>query len=239
MTATAILSPHPDDAVLSCWHMLTATGGVTVINLFTGLPTNGVPVSWWDRLTGANDPLQRMRERLAEDRKALELAGRTPINLDFLDAQYRGGAEPLEEVVNELQARLAPATAVLAPAGIGGHPDHLLTRTAALRLHNVGFKVALYAELPHAIRRGWPREVRNGSQHSSLGIADIDWEQALAQIHSEPSGATVHTLSAPQRCDKIEAVRAYRTQLDALNAMAYRPLDARDTLRYEVVWELP
>ena len=38
MSAPAILSPHPDDAVLSLWHVLAAPGGVSVLNVFNGPP---------------------------------------------------------------------------------------------------------------------------------------------------------------------------------------------------------
>ena len=239
MTPTVILSPHPDDAVLSCWHTLTAPGDVTVINLFAGSPTNGTPVAWWDRLTGATDPIQRMCERLAEDRQALALAGKAPVNLRFLDDQYRTDAQPIEEIVEELRAWLESETAVLAPAGIGAHPDHLLTRSAALQLHEDGYTVTLYAELPHAIRRGWPKTTRESPQGTPPRIDDADWEQALGQIDRARAPTTVHTLSEQQRLHKIAAVRSYRTQLDALNAMAYRPLDAPDTLRHEITWKLP
>src|SRR3954468_1605952 len=52
MTATTILSPHLDDAVLSCWHVLTGPGEVAVVNVFAGVPPAGAPVGWWDRLSG-------------------------------------------------------------------------------------------------------------------------------------------------------------------------------------------
>jgi LmbE family N-acetylglucosaminyl deacetylase len=239
MNSTAVISPHPDDAVLSCWLTLTAPGEVTVINLFTGLPVHGSPVSWWDGLTGATDPTLRMSERLAEDRRALALAGRQSVNLDFVDDQYRDGTQPLEGIVEELRARLTPGATVLAPAGIGGHPDHLLARSAALRLHHSGHQLALYAELPHAICHGWPQEVHGGSRDARLSTADVDWQQALAEIRPTPARAAVRTLCLLQRRDKLDAVRVYRTQIQALNAMAYQPLHTREALRYEVTWELP
>ena len=125
------------------------------------------------------------------------------------------------------------------PAGIGAHPDHLLTRSAALQLHEDGYTVTLYAELPHAIRRGWPKTTRESPQGTPPRIDDADWERALGQIDRARAPTTVHTLSEQQRLHKIAAVRSYRTQLDALNAMAYRPLDAPDTLRHEITWKLP
>ena len=46
-----ILSPHLDDAVLCCWHVLSGPADVRVINLFAGLPARGAAPGWWDRRT--------------------------------------------------------------------------------------------------------------------------------------------------------------------------------------------
>ena len=46
----------------------------------------------------------------------------------------------------------------------------------------------------------------------------------------------VHVLGGLARRRKLAALRAYRTQVAALEAMAFGPL--RQTLRYEVAWEL-
>jgi hypothetical protein len=50
-------------------------------------------VGWWDRLGGADDAGDRARSRIDEDRDALALAGRSPINLGLLDGQYREALE--------------------------------------------------------------------------------------------------------------------------------------------------
>src|SRR6188472_4542168 len=92
MQATMILSPHQDDAVFSLWHVLAGAGDVGVINVFTGIPP-GQRVGWWDAETGAVDAAERGRERCREDRAALALAGRSAINLEFADAQYREGEQ--------------------------------------------------------------------------------------------------------------------------------------------------
>src|SRR5690349_8735562 len=65
--AVAILSPHLDDAVLSCWHVLTQPGVVVVVNVFAGVPASLDGPAWWDRYTGATDSLERVRERIDED----------------------------------------------------------------------------------------------------------------------------------------------------------------------------
>src|SRR5437764_15405533 len=98
-----ILSPHLDDAVLSCWHLLTQVGEVAVINVFAGVPTELGGPAWWDEYTGASDSAERVRERIEEDRTALAVAGRTAVNLGFLDEQYRSEEQPLPSPTQKIQ----------------------------------------------------------------------------------------------------------------------------------------
>src|SRR5439155_1765477 len=89
-----LLSPHWDDAVLDCWSVLSAGGGLTVVNVFAGSPAPGT-ITLWDSITGASDSAARTQERRAEDAAALSRAAREPVNLPFLDSQYRRvGAAP-------------------------------------------------------------------------------------------------------------------------------------------------
>src|SRR6478672_8910310 len=133
MAVTVILSPHQDDAVFSLWHVLTGPGEVRIVNVFAGVPTSK-RLGWWDAETGASDPKARALERRGEDRAALALAGRSPIDLDFLDAQYRDAEPPTEEIATALAASLPDDVRVLAPAGLGAHADHRAVRSAVLSL---------------------------------------------------------------------------------------------------------
>ena len=155
-----LLSPHLDDAVLSCWSVLTGSREVVVVNVFSGIPEPGLltPV---DRLAGATDSATRMRERLAEDAEALALAGGEPIDLGFLDSQYRpvAGEPGAAEIVAALDGPVERASALFAPAGLSGNPDHLVVRELALGLAAGGYPTELYAEFPAAIRYGWPHWV--------------------------------------------------------------------------------
>ena len=83
-----VLSPHLDDAVLSAWSVLRRPGEVTVVNLCTAIPPPGT-LGAYDRVKGATDSAEFMRERLAEDAAALALAGREPLGLGLLEGQYR------------------------------------------------------------------------------------------------------------------------------------------------------
>jgi LmbE family N-acetylglucosaminyl deacetylase len=237
---TVILSPHLDDAVLSCWHLLTQPGEVTVINVFAGVPSLRAP-AWWDRYTGATDSAERVRQRVAEDRRALAVAGRTPVNLDLLDEQYREAGQPIDPPTGQIAAVIEPDSEIFAPAAFGGHPDHLLVRAAALELRAQGCAVSLYADLPHATVNGWPTWVRRGFGHAATDIATASRERALAATGIPPSAMTrnVSELAVELYAGKLRAVQTYETQVQALAALMDQPLLDHRVLGCEVVWTLP
>ena len=235
-----ILSPHLDDAVLSCWSLLTQPDEVTVINVFAGVPSLSAP-AWWDRYTGATDSARRVLERVEEDRAALALAGRTPVNLDLLDEQYRDPEQVLSPPTERIAGLAERSTQIYAPAAFAGHPDHLLVRAAALELRARGYPVSLYADLPHATINGWPAWVRRGSRHPAKDLAKAMWEHTLAATGVPPAAMTaeVRELDAETYARKVSAVRIYRTQIQALAELMDHPLADRQALGYEVTWTLP
>ena len=238
MTPVVILSPHLDDAVLSCWRRLTGPGDVHVINVFAGVPAAG-RTSWWDRTGGATDSAQRMRERIEEDRVALSLAGRCATNLAFLDDQYRCSQRELSPIIEALRTELPADAHVYAPAALGAHPDHVVVREATLSMRGDGAKISLYADLPHASARGWPPWVSNAARND----AEVGhrWVAELAQTGIPPDDMrpTVHTLTRIEHVHKQTAVQAYATQLKPLETQFGRPIADRSLLGYEVEWELP
>jgi LmbE family N-acetylglucosaminyl deacetylase len=136
LTRILVLSPHLDDAVLGCGHLLAAHPGVTVLTVFAGAPdTYPNPMTWWDQLAGfssGDDPLEARRQ---EDAEALDALGAKPVWLDFVEHQYldrRDWARP-DAIVDELEAavRDVDPTMVVAPFGLA-NPDHDCTNEAAL-----------------------------------------------------------------------------------------------------------
>ena len=223
---TVVLSPHFDDAVLSCWHVLEG-GDATVATVFSGTPEPGV-VGWWDRLTGAGDSAARMDERRREDAAALSLAGARALELDLLDGQYRAnGALPaLEEA---LEAATRDAGPVYAPLGLFLSFDHELVRKAALGLD---LELRLYADHPHIGMWGLPNWVTGADTAGGLDV-DGAWRGAMlaAGLDSQSLQAEVHVLDDRSFARKLEAVHAYRTQVAALECEA--PIEQ---LRWEVTW---
>jgi hypothetical protein len=237
----AILSPHLDDSVLSCWHLLAQPGEVIVINVFAGVPESTGAPAWWDQLTGASDSGQRARDRVEEDREALALAGRKPVNLGFLDEQYREAEQPIAPIATEIEGRLRPGVHVYAPAAFGGHVDHELVRAAALELRQRGFQVSVYADLPHATLHGWPGWVMGTRAAAAPDLAAALWDRTLAETGVSPARMPreVHELDPDSHARKLDAVGVYVTQLQGLVEFGGRPLTDRETLGYEVVWRLP
>src|SRR5437588_422608 len=131
-----VLSPHLDDAVLSCWSVLSASGAVEVVNLFTGVPPEGT-IALPDRITGAEDSSTQMRLRIEEDRRALAVAGREPRNLMFMEVGYRRRAPALRRLLGSVRETVPAVSAVWAPAGLGGNPDHRLARALGRRIAGV------------------------------------------------------------------------------------------------------
>ena len=251
----AILSPHFDDAVLSCWHLLSGSGEVLVINVFAGIPPPDASGGWWDSLSGRDDPRAVVNERVAEDRAALALAGRSPLNLAFLDRQYRSGRQAVEPLVGALRAALPAGAVVFAPgalapqpassvapdAGREPHPDHVAVRSAALALRSAGVDVALYADLPHASARGWPDWVVDDGNGARGRQAAGLWHAALAATGVPPDQlvAGVCRLAPDRFAAKVEAVRRYTSQFALIERTFGRRLDDPALLGYEVVWRLP
>ncbi len=257
---TVVLSPHFDDAALSCWSLVASPKELTVVNVCGGLPARGL-ITAVDRLSGARESRALVEQRIAEDASVLALAGRSPVNLPLLDLQYRAyeiprlreaiEADPLgfvrivaEESVAPLDsAELRRAIAVLfpdiaevwIPAAIGRHPDHRDVNALALSLARDGVAVQLYADVPYAVAQGWPAWVTGGS-------ADPAAEEYVASFLVGYDGfeliPTVRRLTRRKTAAKIEALRGYRTQFDKLNRSFGVRLDDPDIVGYEVSWAL-
>lgn len=234
-----VLSPHWDDAVLDCWSLLTGAQECTVVNIFAGSPPPGF-LTLWDAITGASDSAEQTRARLAEDASALALAKRTPVNLPFLDNQYRTQpGPPLEQLDRALCAQVPGASHVYVPAGVGGHPDHKLVRRYGRMLVRAGMPVTLYVDLPYCVTHGWPHWVDASEPDPNLNV-DAFWLSFLDGVPEMPPlrSAHVERLDDDDAAAKLAAMRSYRTQFPALNGGAKQMLADPAVHRFEVRWEL-
>jgi LmbE family N-acetylglucosaminyl deacetylase len=206
--STLVVSPHLDDAVLSCGHFLLTQPQSVVATVHAGNPGDG-RLSEWDRDCGfveGDDPVARRRE---EDRAALELVGARPWHMDFLDRPYRdgraadeGGVIRAEDVAGELADlvhELSPTRALI-PMGLL-HPDHELTHEAgSLLLHSSPeLEIWAYMDLPY------------GLAHPQLVTSRLE------NLQQRGLRARRVTVDAPLQADvKRDATACYASQVDAV-----------------------
>lgn len=93
-----ILSPHFDDAILSCgmfMHMLSGKNDLTVINIFTKAHEGPYTLSAkkFLKLSGYSDARKMYISRMAEDTNALKAVKAKRHNLGFVDSLFRRKAK--------------------------------------------------------------------------------------------------------------------------------------------------
>jgi LmbE family N-acetylglucosaminyl deacetylase len=216
--AHVYLSPHLDDAALSCGGMIAqqrdAGEGVLVVTLCTGAPHPAGPFSAlaeeFHREWGLA-PAQVLATRLAEDAAALRILGADGFAAGMLDAIYRApelyasrdtlfhtpaAADPLHAALADLFARLRahlPQAVFYAPLGVGEHVDHQIT--GAVAATHAGAPLVWYEDFPYVARS------------DAL-------ETRLAQL-ARPLRPVSHAIDAGIE-RKIAAVLAYGSQIAEL-----------------------
>ena len=210
------LSPHLDDAVLSCggriWQQARSGEHVLVVTVFARDPSSGAPLSpfaqelhaRWEHSNGA------VVRRQEEDLAALALLGADPAHWPYTDCIYRqtpdgrfpyaseealwGEVHPTETgLVAELADRLsalplAQRSTVYTPLGVGHHVDHQIVRRAA---EAAGHTLTYYEEFPYA----------------------EDPQAVEAVLAKRPGQAELVLLSEEALKAKIAAIACYRSQI--------------------------
>jgi LmbE family N-acetylglucosaminyl deacetylase len=159
-----VISPHLDDAALSCCLFLAANPGSRLTTIFASGPASVRPLTPWDRAARYfADGADVMGVRREEDNKAAVLVQATARHLSYWDRQYRNDhygyagfadGDLATAIAEDLlrQARDLAADGWVIPLGLG-HPDHRLAADAGLivaeRLPSE--RVYLYEELPYAV----------------------------------------------------------------------------------------
>jgi LmbE family N-acetylglucosaminyl deacetylase len=130
----AVVSPHLDDAVLSCGGLMSDMREPVVITVFAGSPPDWGGLTGWDEACGFEPGSDVVAARVAEDDAALSCLRAQGLRLAFLDEQYRDPSARLtadrigEEILSAV--RRAGAETVFIPVGLV-HADHLLCAAAA------------------------------------------------------------------------------------------------------------
>jgi LmbE family N-acetylglucosaminyl deacetylase len=222
-----ILSPHLDDAPLSCggaiYQWAAAGETVLVLTFMTGDPPAGPLSPFAESLHDAWDvPAQEaFMLRRREERAAMERLGAELKLLNYPDCIYRGEDDdffytsneelfgpihpadaPLAETLTRELAALgppAPEATVYAPLAIGNHIDHQLLRQAAESWR--GRDLLYYEDYPYT-----QRENADALEAQRLG----------SQFEMQPTQSLLVLLTEQALQAKIEAVRCYASQMGVL-----------------------
>lgn len=230
------LSPHYDDASLSCGgtiHRQTQAGErVLVVTICAAPPNPTDPLSPFAQNMHAvwGNPDDVISTRQMEDHRAMEILGADFLYLDFPDCIYRGDLHrgnwyynndvelfgPMhpydlqlkDEIITSFLSKVALTenTTLYAPLTVGYHVDHQLIHAAARQLQAQGYSVVFYEDYPYADS--------NYSPHGTDNPSDL--ETTLARLQSLNLKPRHHFFSEENLRAKIESVTAYASQLEML-----------------------
>jgi LmbE family N-acetylglucosaminyl deacetylase len=228
------MSPHLDDATLSCggriWQQVQAGERVSIVTVFAGAPAPDAPLSPFAQEMharwGLADPIAARRE---EDAAALALLGAEGLYWPYVDCIYRQAADgcflcgevhPAEDaLIADLADRLQALAreqdgTIYAPLAVGNHVDHQVVRRAVEGLGGVVY----YEDYPYA--------ARPGTLEAALG--ERQWQAELVSLSQEALEI------------KITAIACYGSQLTSLEwADAAEMAAAVRAFAWRVGWDQP
>ncbi len=170
------LSPHLDDAVLSCGGMIydrVHNGDqATILTVCAGDPPETQLSSFALSLHARwGNQADIVKVRRQEDLAACQVVGAAAVHLYFADCIYRRNPltgdvlvstnddlfQPLpesefylsEQVAEKISTYIPKAGIVVCPLSLGGHIDHQLTRLAA---EHLGLSLLYYADYPYLVQ---------------------------------------------------------------------------------------
>jgi hypothetical protein len=209
--ALLVVSPHFDDAALSCAALLDRGEPVDVLTVFSGAP-NPPQRGWWDERCGFASSAESVPARLREDEHALASGGHRIRLLDLLELQHFEGPRPAADAdriaaaVRGWLAEVHEGTVAL-PAGAGWaprwlpprlakklreprgpepHQDHVFTREALLQADLDDASLILYEELPYLWGGSAARAARRAASahghRAHLEVAPVDRERKAQRL---------------------------------------------------------
>jgi len=223
-----ILSPHLDDAALSCGGLLSfltkRQASCLVISVYCGNPPAVMAKDGAQRIRlrkGHVNPRLRRREDVA----AMHAVDADFVHLGFSDGIYRRSpltnqfiyrhahekwvapriddlahVEELYLVLQRLCLNLGRLLLV-SPMGIGRHVDHTIVARVALRLAEKGLSLLFFEDFPYVV----DRNVGSGAEDDPL--------RALRRLGQEPSTRMVLPVNVEA---KSSLISHYQSQIPAL-----------------------
>jgi LmbE family N-acetylglucosaminyl deacetylase len=231
------LSPHYDDASLSCGgaiHQQTQAGqSVLVVTICAAPPAQGEPFSAFAESLHQRwgNPENVVATRQAEDRASMNILGADYRWFDFTDCIYRGNPKKQEWYYNsdaELFGQVQPAdvmladeiaevitqqvprgedTMIYAPLSAGYHVDHQLTHAAAWKLRQQEDWTVIFYE-------DYPYSDPDYAPHGLENPADL--ESTLTRLQELNLRPQLRLLSEENLQAKIDSIAAYASQMAIL-----------------------
>jgi LmbE family N-acetylglucosaminyl deacetylase len=218
------VSPHLDDAVLSCGRLLARLEGAAVVTALAGSPDRWDELTGWDAACGFVAGDNVMAARLSEDRAALGVLKARQRTVEGLDDQYGpqpGRAHLIRAGIESALAELEPHSCAI-PLGLQ-HPDHIEVRRVALLVAAQAptpLVWTVYEELPYG-----PNDP--GSRfHDEAFAAFAEAGFLLSELHPDLD---------PTMGTKAAAAECYTSQLGAMRR--FNPNFDRD-IETERYWSL-
>ena len=222
------LSPHLDDAVMSCGgiiHKQASNGDqVQVLTIFAGEYQDGTPSpfalvqhDYW------GNPPRPMPLRRAEDTAALVLLGADAVHLDYLDCVYRAGPDDEWLYADEeaLWQKVHP-TDPLAEAGIQKLVDELEALLPAPAQGLVYAPLGVGQHVDHQVVHAAARALQARGYRMAF-YEDYPYamkpgatELALAATGAEEWQVDAVSLAAEDLAAKVSALSYYRSQMYVL-----------------------
>jgi LmbE family N-acetylglucosaminyl deacetylase len=231
------LSPHLDDAVLSCGGQICqrswAGEKVLIVTVTAGDPPSTTLSRFADQLHDRwHLALEAVSARRIEDAAACDLLGADYVHWDLADCIYRqhpdteeflyaseeaifGPIHPAEiDLVAVLSSRISALPThqqLIVPLAVGHHVDHQLTRKAAERQMPVGLKYYEdypYAQLPGAVKAVF--EVGDAWKRIVIPLTDLALDKKVAAIAAYQSQLSTFFQS---RADLKQRVLNYAQQV--------------------------
>lgn len=220
-----VVSPHLDDAALSCAVLLDRGEPVDVLTVFAGEP-QPPRRGWWDEVCGFASSADSMAVRRDEEEAALAPGAHRIRLLDLLELQHFDGPRPAGEGddiatgVRDWLADVGGGT-VAVPAGAGWaprwlpprlaqklrrprgpepHGDHVFTRDALLRSTLENASLVFYEEVPYLWGGGAARAARRAASayglRAELEVVPVDREGKARRLAAYTS--QIPHLSPPE-----------------------------------------
>jgi LmbE family N-acetylglucosaminyl deacetylase len=210
-----VVSPHFDDAGLSCVSLFAQNPGAVLLTVFGNGPEVVDPIPSWDAASGfvAGDDV--IGVRASEDKDACDVMGAVQMRLEHWDSQYRSsryrysGPTKARDLVDAIANSIDDAFNGSGPAhGVmswalplaAGHSDHELATMATLQWarRRSGVELMVYDDLPYSVE---------STRHK---------KRALRRIRDLRYSLEPLSLDLSTEADKVRVVECYVSQLGPL-----------------------